>query len=511
MKIQRAKNTKRSIFYGSINRVVVLLLPFINRTVMIKVLGADYLGLNSLCTSILQVLSLSELGVGSALVYSMYKPLADDDNEEICALLNLYRKIYRIIAIVMTGLGICVLPFLTLLIHGDIPNGVNIYIAFFLYLINSVLSYVLFAYKASIPTVMQRNDIISNINTLTQGAMQIAQIIVLLIFKNYYLSLIIMPCSTILNNLILSWIVSNKYSQFKPKGEVSQEKKKEIKVKISGLIINKVCQVTRNSLDSICISSFLGLTITAMYNNYYYVITTLIGFCVVILSSMQSGIGNSVVTESVEKNYEDMEKLNFVYMWLNGFCTVCLVCLYQPFMKLWQGENMMFPLQVAILFSVYYYALKMGDIRGLYSDGLGLWWENRYRALAETVANLVLNIVLGYFFGVYGIICATLISLLIINFGFGSKIVFVHYFKNEKIGKYFFYHFFYATVTALACILTYLICIQFHFSSMFLELLIRCVICIIIPNIVFFLIYHKTKMFKVAVPWVLGKFWRKTS
>ncbi len=495
--------------FGIMNKFVMIILPFINRTVMTQKLGGEYLGLNSLCLSILQVLSLSELGFGSALVFSMYKPLAEDNHEEICALLNLYRKIYKIIAFVMIGFGLCVLPFLHLLIKGKAPQDTNIYLVFLIYLFNSVLSYLLFAYKSSIPNVMQRNDITSNINTLTHGIMQIMQICVIWFLQDYYLCLIIMPAATIVHNLILNYTVKKKYPEYVCRGEVSAEKKKEIKVKVTGLMINKVCQVTRNSLDSICVSAFLGLKLNGMYNNYYYVINALIGFGVVILQSMQAGVGNSIVMDTKEKNYQDMKRLNFLYMWLNGFCTACLLCLYQPFIEQFFGKKMVFGISVAVLFAVYYYALKMGDIRGLYSDGIGLWWENRYRAIAESVANILLNIVLGKLFGVHGIILATLISLVIINFGYGSQIVFTHYFQNGKLKEYFLNHGFYAAVTAVVCAVTYLICTRIRISSLLLTLLMRGVICVIVPNALYFLIYRHTSMYKMSVPWLLERLLRR--
>ena len=483
----------------------MILLPFINRTVMIKKLGGDYLGLNSLCLSILQVLSLSELGFGTALVYSMYKPLAEDNHEEICALLNLYRKIYKIIAFIMIGFGLCVLPFLRLLIKGEIPPRTNIYLVFLIYLFNSVLSYLLFAYKSSIPIVMQRNDITSNINTLTHGVMQVLQISVIYFLQNYYLCLLIMPAATIVHNLILNHTVKKRYPEYVCRGEVSAEKKKEIRVKVTGLMINKVCQVTRNSLDSICICAFIGLTVNGMYNNYYYVINALIGFGVVILQSMQAGVGNSIVIDDKEKNYQDMKRLNFLYMWLNGFCTACLLCLYQPFIEQFFGKKQTFGLSVAVLFSIYYYALKMGDIRGLYSDGIGLWWENRYRAVAESLANIVLNILLGKLFGVHGIIAATLISLVIINFGYGSQIVFTYYFQNGKLKEYFLNHGFYAAVTAVVCTTTYLICSRLRIESLILTMFVRGVICVIVPNLLYFLIYRKTRLYEMSVPWLMDR------
>ena len=312
-----------------------------------------------------------------------------------------------------------------------------------------------------------------------------------------------------MHNIILNYTVKKMYPEYVCRGEVSAEKKKEIKTKVTGLMINKVCQVTRNSLDSICVSAFIGLNVTGMYNNYYYVINALIGFGVVILQSMQAGVGNSIVMDNKEKNYQDMKRLNFLYMWLNGFCTVCLLCLYQPFIEQFFGRKQMFELSVAVLFAVYYYALKMGDIRGLYSDGVGLWWENRYRAIAESIANILLNIVLGKLFGVHGIILATLISLVIINFGYGSQIVFTHYFQNGKLKEYFLNHSIYAVVTAVVCAVTYLICSRIHVSSLILTLLVRGMICVVVPNVLYFLIYRKTSLYQMSVPWLTDRLLKK--
>ena len=188
----------------------------------------------------------------------------------------------------------------------------------------------------------------------------------------------------------------------------------EIKVKVTGLFITKVCHVTRNTFDSIFISAFLGLTLTAIYNNYYYIMHAVLAVFAIVSPSILSGVGNSIITDSQEKNYLDMKKFNFIYMWLAGCCTVCLLCLYQPFTKIAFGKDMMFPFPVVILFCVYFYVLKMGDIRAIYSDACGLWWENRWRNILEALANLVLNFIFGNLWGVYGIISATLISLFFI-------------------------------------------------------------------------------------------------
>ena len=186
MKLEKTKNARRNILFGILNKVITMFLPFVVRSVIIYALSAEYLGLNSLFSSILQVLNLTELGFSSAIVYSMYKPIAENDDETICALLNFYRKIYFIIGCVVLSLGLLLLPFLDKLINGDVPDNINIYILYLCYLVNTVLSYMMFAYRSSLLNAHQRTDIISNINTITLGSMYFLQIIVLIATKNYY-------------------------------------------------------------------------------------------------------------------------------------------------------------------------------------------------------------------------------------------------------------------------------------------------------------------------------------
>lgn len=189
-------------------------------------------------------------------------------------------------------------------------------------------------------------------------------------------------------------------------------------------------------------------------------------------------------------------------MWIGGWCTVCLACLYQPFMVLWVGQDMMFDYSVVILFCLYFYILKMGDIRALYSDAAGLWWANRKRAIWESVANLVLNILFVQIWGVHGVIVATIFSLLVINFGFGSQIVFKEYFKNNKLGEYFGLHAQYALVTIMVTVVTYGIC-RYIILEGLIGLICKGILCVFVPNIIYFACYRKTKVYKEAIPWLL--------
>ena len=212
-KLNRSKNTKRNIIFGLIHRIIGLVLPFFCQTVLIYVLGAEYNGLKGLFSSILTILNLAELGFGSALVFAMYEPITKDDKITICALLNLYKKVYRIIGISIFAIGLCATPFLPWFIHGKVPSDINLQAIYLLYLINTSISYLMFAYKSSLLSAFQRVDIINITGITTTIFLNVCQILVLLKTKDYYLYLVVSIISSILNNLIISLCVDRMYPE----------------------------------------------------------------------------------------------------------------------------------------------------------------------------------------------------------------------------------------------------------------------------------------------------------
>lgn len=429
----RTKNAKRNGAWGIISRIVGLLLPFLSRTVIIKALGAEYLGLNGLFTSILTVLNLTELGVGSAIVYSMYKPIATGDDELVCALLNLYKKIYKIIGVSIIVIGVILMPFISNLVSGDVPLDINIYILFGLYIINTVVSYFLFAYKQSLIHACQRDDVTSKITIVTSILLNISQIILLFLTRNYYWFIILQIVSVLISNLINSYCADKLFPQYKCHGEISKELGHDIKQRVTGLMIIKVAAVSRNALDSIIVSTFLGLQAVAMYNNYYYIINAVSSILLVLMSAIAAGVGNSVAVESKEKNLEDMRNINFLYMMISGLCTSCIITMYQPFMRIWVGENLMFSETIMILFSLYFILQKIGDVQAQYFDAAGLWWYGKWRGFIEALFNLILNIGLGYFFGVTGIVIATIFTIIFINFPLTTYYTFKYYYGKKMM------------------------------------------------------------------------------
>lgn len=503
MSDSRSKNAKRNSLWGMIKNIFALMAPFFVRTILIKTLGAEYLGLGSLFTSILTVLSLAELGFGTAIVYSMYKPIAEKQTEVICALLNTYRKIYRVIGLVVLGIGLALLPILPKLIKGSIPADINIYIMFLIYMLNSVSSYWLFAYKISLLNAHQRADVTSKIDFILMIVLYTAEAVSLLVFRNYYCYAILLPCYTIARNYVASHYVKRMFPEYQPSGRISDEMKSQLKKSISGLMITKISAVSRNAFDSIIVSAFIGLTAVAIYNNYYYILNAITGLLLVFTTAIAAPIGNSMASETKEKNFSDMNRLNFAYMWIAGWCTVCLACLYQPFMRLWVGVDLLFPDYIMWLFPLYFIIIKLGDIQAQYFDAAGLWWYRKWYSVLEALGNLGLNFLLGYFFGVMGVLIATILTVFIFNFLLTSKVIFKHFFGKGYL-KYICSQISYMSVSLIAASITFLICklITAKLSSMILVLGVDLLVCIVLPNIVFFLCYFRTKIFKDTIKWL---------
>lgn len=501
--MNRSRNTVRNIIWGLAYQVILLLFPFLIRTIILRILGTEYLGLNSLFTSILNVLNMAELGFSSAVVFSMYEPIANNNEELICALLAFYRKIYLVIGCVVLGLGLIILPLLPLLINGTYPSDINLYILYLLYILDTVLSYFLFAYKGSLLSAHHRNDLSSKINIIVRVSRYSLQIGLLLVFKNYYVYMVVMPICTILENLLNKWVAERYYPQYVCKGKISKDVADVIKKQVSGLMVSKVCGTLRNSLDSIILSAFIGLVTVGIYGNYYYVLNAVHGILTIIGTSMKAGVGNSIVKENKEKNFADFQKFTFLYSWITGWFTCCMFCLYQPFMLLWTGSNkMLFPFPIMALFCIYFFILCASDMRNVYMDAIGLWWEARYRSILECVANLICNILFGYLWGVTGVIMATLVTYVIINLTYGTKILFDNYFYEESLWKYLWSQIKYFIVTCIALIVCYWIC-QYISGNVLMVLFIRTIVCIVLPNIIFILVYKKNKDYIFAKQFIL--------
>ena len=458
----RTQNAKRNIITSVINKLVIMLTNFIMRTVLIWYLGRVYLGLDSLFTSILQILSLTELGIGSAMVYSMYKPLAENDTPTMCALLKLYRTVYRWIALIMTVLGAAITPILPLIVKNDLPDGLDLYALYFINLGNTVLSYLLFAYRSALFTADQRYSINNNIYSVFKVGTTVMQIVAILLLKDheyvaYYFYSLALPVTTVLKNLVTYRLSQKMYPQYQCEGKVSKAEIDGIKKRVAGMFLHKVSFVFRNSLDSIVISAFLGLEILGQYNSYYFIINAVSGIMILVSNSVTASVGNSMVVETKEKNYADFKKIQLLYMWLTSWLTVCFAACLQPFIELWLGKDMLFSDAIMAIFCVYFFSIHFSRVCPIYRDAAGLWWQDRYRPVVETVVNFSLNVLLVKFVGVSGVMLSTIFCIVFIEGTWGTRVLFKYYFTQEKQSTYMLKLLWTWTLTGISCGICYVI------------------------------------------------------
>lgn len=494
-KIERTKNATRNIIFGFILKVYQVLVPFLMRTAMIYLMGVQYLGLNSLFTSILQVLNLAELGVGSAMVYSMYKPIAEDDNVTICALMKLYQTYYRVIGLVIAFIGCILTPFIPKLISGDIPDNLNIYVLYLLNLGATVLSYWLYAYKNSILQAHQRTDVVSKVTLATNTIQYVLQLFVLWVFKNYYFYVVVMLATQALTNIATAVTADKLYPHFKPQGYVNPEERRKINNRIRDLFTSKIGSIIYDSADTIVISSFLGLTVLAVYQNYFYILNAITGLIAVVFSACMAGIGNSIVVETKGKNYKDLKTFTFIICWVAGVCAVCLLCLYQPFMELWVGKDLMLSSSAVICFVIYFFVRQLNSLFNTYKDASGMWHEDRYRPLAAALTNLILNLILVQFIGIYGILVSTVAAILCVGMPWLLHNLFTVIFEKKHLYRYLINLLYYCLVVFISCLVTYFICCRFKFG-LISTFFIRGIVCVILTNLIYFLAYRRKTEFK---------------
>lgn len=497
MENSRIKQSSKNIVFSLLNKIVMLVVPFIVRTVLIYTLGVNYVGLNGLFSSVLAVLSLAELGFGSALVVNMYKPVADNDKESICKILGYYKKIYLCIGTIILIAGVVTIPFLHYFIEGDIPSDINLYLLFIIYLLNTVISYLFFGYRNALFVSSQRNDIVSKISTICNLGLYGLQILVLLLFKNYYAYVILLPIITLANNLISYFISKKMYPDIVCKKGIDNGVKKDVLDKTKFLIGHKIGGIVANSFDSIIISAFLGLTILGQYNNYYYIVSGIFGLISAMTSVVVPSVANSIIKRDLESNLKDFKTFNFYIQLINVVFCACLFCLYQPFVKMWVGEENMLSLAIVALMTLYFFVNCSRQIVMVYKDALGLWKEDWLRPYIEALVNLILNIVLVQFMGLEGVVIATIISMGLVTLPWESVTLYRNFFKVSS-RNYFLRLVYNFLIMIIGVGICYLLC-SFVLIEGILGLLIKAIISLSVSLLVFLIGYFWTSGFKDAI------------
>ncbi len=488
----RTVNSFRNIGSGLISQIVQTVLGFIGRTIFIKYLAVEYLGVNGLFTSILSVLAFAELGVGSAFIYSLYKPLAEKKEHVVAAVLNLYKNVYVAIGVTVFVLGSLVIPFLDQLIPTK-PDAIveNITVIYLFFLFNAASSY-FFSYKVSLLNADQRNYI-TTVNYLIFYVIQnVVQILVLVIYKDFLYYLAAQLILQFLSNVSISYLVNRYYPFLKKfkKEKIDPVIKKEIISNAKATLVIKIGGIIVNNTDNIIINYFSGLVLVGLASNYNLLIAIISALILQVFNNITSSIAQINAVESKEKQYQTFKMVNLANLWIYGFSAICFIILSNDFIVLWIGKEYVLPVNISLMLAINFFMVGVQGTIWTFKTTYGFFNQGKYLVIITALLNLLFSFWLGSEYGLFGILMATAIARVVTNFWYDPYIVFKLGLKIK--GSIYLKRFLiFLGLLLISGYVTYYVSTQFNFSVL-VNLMFKLLLCIMIPNTIILLAYRNT-------------------
>lgn len=478
--------------HAVVGQLLILALSFVNRTIFIKYLSIDYLGVSGLFTNILSLFSLADLGIGSVIIIYLYKPLASNDANQLKSLAHLYSRIYNIIGLVIFVLGLTLLPFLSHLIKEP-PEVDHLKIIYLLFVVNSSISY-FFSYKRAIITADQKEYICTRNNNFFSIIQYAFQILLLILTKNYLIYLSLAVCSTLMSNINISRKANKLYPFLLEKNppKLKREELRKIFKNVGAMISHRIGSVFINSTDNILISKFIGITLVGLYSNYYMILAIINGFVILIFNSASASIGNINETEDDQKFYEIFKVLMFVGFWVIGFSAICYFILINPFLKLWLGESFLLKHSLTLVLTINFYLLGISRVTQNYIGVTKLFWNTRFKPWVEAMIKIGISIILINKMGIIGVFIGTSISFVLMSFWIDPYVLFKYRFKIP-LRNYYALYLKPTFVVLLSGLITY------YLSTYTDSLILKLVLCFLIPNGLFYVIFQKSMEFNYVL------------
>lgn len=499
----RTKESLKNISISLLSQIVIVLLGFISRKVFLDNLGSEYLGINGLMTNVLSMLGLVESGIGVSIVYNLYKPLAEKDENKIISLIQLYKKTYVILALIVMGLSIVIYPVMLKITKSNISYQ-YITIIYFIFVFKNILSY-LYAHKWSLINADQKGYVLARVNIIFTILTLGIRIIILNITQSYVLYLLIEIIVIMIQNLFNSHVVDKYYPYIKVKYkiEVDIETKNNIVQNVKALFLHNIGGYCVNGTDNILISIFINLKTVGLYSNYTMIIGQLGNLVSPILGGINASVGNLIATESKDKSYEVFKVIYLVNFWIYSFCVIFLFNLLEPFINWWIGTGFLMDKLTFMVILVNFYITGMRISISTFKNKAGIFVQDKYMPLIEAVINLGASIVLVKYFGISGIFLGTTISTLCIVFWNVPRLVYKNVF-NKPLKSYFIKYLEYIFITLITGIITTVLCNIFELENKFILLLIRGVVCVVAVNLIYTTIFFKTEQFKYILTIISG-------
>ena len=496
----RIKNTVRNALFGVGGQLLSQLMAFVYRTVFIHYLSASFLGVQGLFSNILSLLSLAELGVGNALTFSLYKPLAQKNTNKVRALMSYYARAYRLIAVVVAAIGVSLTPFLDYFIK-EVPSELkHLQVIYLLYLFDAVASYCL-VYKQSIIKADQKTYICTFYSNIISIIRYIAQIVVLVLFSagaewTFIAILSIQIFFTIAINGFLSVKAAKLYPYIK--GSLSErlpaEEKREINQKVRAMMMHKIGSVAVNATDNLLISKFVGLIEVGLYSNYKMLISMVMSLVQQFSQAIVPSIGNLVSVTSVKKSKEVYDRLDLLNYFIYGFCAVCFFTLLNPFIEIWIGKEYLFStgLVGVIVFNFYLNGMRQNVLA--FRNALGLFWNDRYKPLIEAAINLLVSVILAKSYGIVGIFIGTMVSTVTTSMWIEPFVLYKNYF-HIRLTEYWIRYVFQTLLVVAQCI-GFQFLKKWLFHGTIFSFTALAIICAVFSALIFLVVFWRTQEFQ---------------
>ncbi|MGN0361448.1 MAG: oligosaccharide flippase family protein [Bilifractor sp.] len=492
----RAEYSLKNASVAMAAQVLAIFSGFLTRVVLTRVMSADYVGINGLFTNILGALTLSELGIDTALVYALYRPVAESDTEKQQALMQLYSRVYPAISGIVLGIGIAMYPLLRLLMR-TMPDVDHLLLIYVLYLFNTVSTYVL-AYRGMMFLATQENYLN---NYFTSGFLviqDVLQIIFLVRTRNYILFLLVQITCNLAKNAAVNWFAGKKYSFLRNRKHraISSDEKHNLLKNTRAMLIHKVGLVIIGNTDNLCLTFFSGLLSVGQYANYYLIIGSIRQVADSTIKGITGSIGNLASVENNEKvNYVFKMSL-FAVNWLYGVCALCLYELLGPFVCVSFGAKYVFADGITGILCLNFFLNGIRQATLTFRDALGLFWYDRYKTVVEAIINLITSVILANIIGTAGVFIGTTISIVSVSMWVEPLVLYKRYLK-EPVLQYFQMLIRYLGVTALSVSVGIICCriMSSWIQNLIVLIIFRLVICMIVSNLIYFMFLHKTEQF----------------
>lgn len=492
--VNRTEYSMRNASVAMVAKILAIFCGYLTRVVFTHTFTADYVSLNGLLTNVLSALNLSELGIGTALVYAMYGPAARGDKEREKSLMLLYGQMYKVIALVVLVIGAIMYPILMILMNKQ-PQVENLLLVYILFVSYSISSYFL-AYKSMIFLVMQENYINELLDSGFLVLQNLLQIVILLTSRNYILFLLIYVGCILLRNLTTSAWAERRYPFLREKNvsPMAQEEKKEIYRNVRAMLMHKIGLVGINNTDNLILTGIVGLLAVGSYSNYYLVIGSVRQIIDRTVRGIVGSVGNLGATASKDHIKKIFWTAFFCVNWIYGFAAICMFGILDLFVGLSFGQQFVFPKTVTAVLCLNLYLNGLRQAVLIFRDTLGLFWYDRYKTIVESVVNLVVSILLARQLGTVGVFLGTTVSIVGVSIWVEPLVLYKEYFKDSMI-PYFIRFSLYVLATLLTGAMTAGLCGLVGGSDL-TQLLRRGFICLTLPNLIFLLLFFRSKEFR---------------